>query len=59
MARQTLGPAPGLRRSDPRDPQPTPQFPDPSEFVDPDNDEDCRAGLLELDRLDDEDNDDA
>ena len=48
MTTQTLDPTPRL-------PQKEPQIIDQTDFVDPDDDEDCRAGLLELDRLEDDD----
>src|SRR5262245_49943786 len=49
MAANTLDPTPRLRQEEP-------QVIDHSDFVDPDDDEDCRAGLLDLERpYDDED----
>ncbi len=50
MATQTLDPTPRLQEK-------KPQVIDHTDFVDPDDDEDCRAGLIELDRLDDDEDD--
>ena len=50
MAAKTPDPTPRLRQDEPR-------VIDHTDFVDPDDDEDCRDGLLELDRLDDDEDD--